>query len=183
MKKEILIIGIIFLFVGVGIQPAFAVENISINRPSSENIEDCNCQVDDNNLVRLERLSNRIDSFIDRVETCNKLMPILYKDNPEVKVEYEKLLNDIDLFEEIYADLENNIPVDGRPICNMLKNLRGKTLDKSSYYANLGARIYLEENNWILASILISISFIYFLMHVFINIIYSYLLCNLFPLN
>ena len=42
MKKEILIFGIICLFIGVGIQPAFAVE-ISNNSPS-ENIEDCNCK-------------------------------------------------------------------------------------------------------------------------------------------
>ena len=49
MKKEILILGIICLFVGVGIQPAYAVE-ISNVRPS-EDIDDCNCEViDDYNL-------------------------------------------------------------------------------------------------------------------------------------
>ena len=31
MKKEILIFGIIFLFIGVGIQPAYANNNITIN--------------------------------------------------------------------------------------------------------------------------------------------------------
>jgi hypothetical protein len=175
MKKEILIIGIIFLFIGVGVQPAFAVE-IS-NDITTEDNEDCNCKEVDN--YKLENFNIQIG----KLETFSKLLLLLSNNNPEIKVQYQELLDDINLFEEIYDDLENNIPLGGRPICNILKDLFWKTLDKYSYYANLGVHIYLEENNWVLASIFISISFIYFSMHIFIDIIYLYLLCDSFPLN
>ena len=119
MKKEILITGIICLFVGVGIQPAFANENISINRPS-ENIEDCNCQVADNyNLVRLERLFNRIESLLDRVEILTKLIPILSIDNPEVIKGCEELSVKIRPLEEMNEEFNSDSPfLDNYPDCD-----------------------------------------------------------------
>ena len=82
MKKEILILGIIFLFVGVAIQPVFATE-ISNIRPS-ENEEDCNCGIADNfDIVKIRSLLNRAEKLINRVETLTKLIPILSKDDPK----------------------------------------------------------------------------------------------------
>ena len=102
MKKEILITGIICLFIGVGIQPAFANENISINRTSSENIEDCNCQDADNyDIVRVKSLLNKAERMLKRVEIFTKLIPILSKNNPEVIEDCEELSNRINAFKEI----------------------------------------------------------------------------------
>ena len=73
-----LVLGIIALFIGVGIQPVFAVETkTSIMNKGS--VEDCtNCQVDSNLYrVRLEKLLDRLESYI-------KILGILYKDNPEI---------------------------------------------------------------------------------------------------
>jgi len=90
MKKEILILGTICLFIGVGIQPAFAIE-ISNDRPS-ENIEDCNCQVsDDYDIVRVKSLLNRAERSLNRVEICTKLITTFYKDKPEVINDCEEL--------------------------------------------------------------------------------------------
>jgi len=123
--KKILILGIICLFIGVGIQPAFAHENISINRPSSGNIEDCNCQVADNyNLVVLERLFNRIESVLNRVETCNKLIPFLFKDNPEVIKDCEELSEKINTFREMNNEFKSDSALlDNNRICDFLLTL------------------------------------------------------------
>lgn len=97
MKKEILIIGIICLFIGVGIQPAFAIENIAINRPSKI-IEDCGCEVTDNyDIVRVKSLLNRVESFLNRVEMRTKLITTFSKDNPEV---FEVCLEYIEICQE-----------------------------------------------------------------------------------
>ena len=171
MKKEILILGIIFIFIGVGIQPAFAVE-ISNDR-TSDNVEDCDCQVDDN--YRLEKYKNQII----KLKTYSKLLLTLSKNNPEVEVEYEKLLNDIDLFQEICDDLENNLLVDGRPICKKLKDLRWESFDKFIYYAYLS----IPDGDLILSFIYLNISLFNLFMYFFSDYAYSFLLCNFFPLN
>ena len=96
MKKEILILGIIFLFIGVGIQPAFAVE--ITNDTVSDNIEDCACQVvDDYDIVRVKSLLNRAERSINRVEMRTKLITKLSKENPEV---FEVCLEYIDECQE-----------------------------------------------------------------------------------
>ena len=123
MKKEILIFGIICLFIGVGIQPAFANENISINRTSSKNIEDCNCQDADD--YRLERLFNRIDSLLDRVEIFINLIPILSKDNPQVLEDFEELSEKITTFREMNEEeLSDGVSVYGsqsnEKICSII---------------------------------------------------------------
>ena len=71
MKKEILIFGIIFLFIGVGIQPAFANENISVNRTSSKNIEDCGCE--ENNRINSEIFDELTDIISNKETLFNRL--------------------------------------------------------------------------------------------------------------
>ena len=60
MKKHLLVFGIAFLFIGLGFQPAFAIES----RLSADNIEkeeDCDCSsVDD---IKLDILDKEFDRF------------------------------------------------------------------------------------------------------------------------
>ena len=86
MKKEILITGIIFLFIGVGIQPAFAVE-ITNNRPSSEDIEDCGCEVESEYKQDIvERLIAKLRVYINKI--ILKVSGVL-----EVDEEFKELLD------------------------------------------------------------------------------------------
>ena len=120
MKKEILILGTIFLFIGIGIQPAFAVElNLS---NSVEEVEDCNCNVVDNyDIKRIERLLNRVESSLNRVEIRTKSITKLSKDNPEVIEDCEELSEKIKTFRELNEEL--NTAISGRDfpiICTIL---------------------------------------------------------------
>ena len=120
MKKEILILGIIFLFIGVGIQPAFAIE-ISNIKPS-ENVEDCNCGIADNyDTVRVKSLLTRAESLLNRVEIFTNIIPLLYKDTPEVIKDCEKLSEKISTFREMNEELNTNTPFREYPIiCGLL---------------------------------------------------------------
>jgi hypothetical protein len=61
--KKGFVIGVIILFVGLGFQPVFAVEN-RVNIDNIEMIEDCECQeVDSQNLVRVKLLMNNLKFF------------------------------------------------------------------------------------------------------------------------
>ena len=98
--SKCLVVGIILLFIGVGIQPAFAID-ISNNSPS-KNIEDCNCQVADNfDIVRVKSLLNRAERSLNRVEIFAKLIPVLSKENPEVLEYCEGLSEKINTFMEM----------------------------------------------------------------------------------
>ena len=133
MKKEILIIGIICLFIGVGIQPAFAVD-IS-NDTTTENVEDCNCQVaDDYDIVRVKSLLNRAERLINRVELYTKLITTFSKDNAEVKEDCEELSDEINTFREMNEELRTAISGKGYPIiiCAIL-NLTVYILYKATY--------------------------------------------------
>ena len=135
MKKEILIFGIIFLFIGVGIQPAFANENISIDRPS-ENIDECNCQIVDNyKLVRIKSLLNRAESLLNKVEIFTKLIPILSKDNPKVIKDCEELSEKIKPLKERYEEFNSDSAfLDDWPICDILWKT---AIDSASIMYNL----------------------------------------------
>ena len=172
MKKQILIIGTICLFIGVGIQPAFAVE-ITTVKPS-EDIEDCNCDVVYN--PNLEKLKNQIG----KLETYSKLLLLLSKNNPEVKVEYEKLLNDINIIKEIYDDLENNIPVDGRPICDELADMYWTLHYKGGDYYWLSVD-YRYEGKLILSLIYFMIAMGYVFLVGFVWKLYNFLGCGTVP--
>ena len=74
--RGILAIGIICLFVGVGIHPAFAVDtNQSMVNKASE--DDCGCnEVDDRQLVVLERQLNNVYLDSENETICNILISI-----------------------------------------------------------------------------------------------------------
>jgi len=74
--KKVIVIGIIVLFVGMGFQPAFAVDTKqSIDDNKSEECEECN-EFSDADLIKVKNLLNR-------VEKRTKLLLILSKNNPE----------------------------------------------------------------------------------------------------
>jgi len=112
--KKSLVAGIIVLFIGVGIQPAFANE-ISINRPS-ENKEDCGCQVADNfDIVRLERL-------LDRLKGYTKTLLFLSKNNPKIAGKCQELSDGINKIADKYEELKTVSTKDDYPIiCDILE--------------------------------------------------------------
>ena len=88
------------MFIGVGIQPAFAVET-SFNSPS-EIIEDCNCRVTNNyTSVRLNSLLNRAERLLNRVEIFTNLIPILSKNSPGVIEKCEEISNGITIVKKV----------------------------------------------------------------------------------
>ena len=138
MKKEILILGIIFLFIGLGINPAFAVE-IS-NDTTSEDIEDCDCEVTDNfDIVRIKSLLNRAERSINRVETFAKLIPILSKDNPEV---FEVCLEYIDECQEKLETIRLNIQSGAfELICSLIEDFKDFLINLIYGFVDMLAKI------------------------------------------
>ena len=79
-----LVVGVIILFVGVGIQPAFAV-----SPDTSESEDDCNLcakKVSKSHLILIESLLNRVEkskdfdfgtSYLDSTDICDKLEKLL----------------------------------------------------------------------------------------------------------
>ena len=134
--KKSMIFGIIFLFIGIGIQPVFASE--ITNDTISDNIEDCNCQVDDNNLVRVERLFNRIESLLDRVEIFTNLIPLAYKDNPEVIKDFEELSEKINTFKEMKEEFNSDSAfLDDELICDILWGIFYGAFNFTDFLASL----------------------------------------------
>jgi hypothetical protein len=92
MKRNLfgkgLVVGIVVLFIGVVVQPAYAVDTKqSIDDNMSEDCKECN-EVSDANLIKLKSLLNRI-------EQRTKLLLVLSKNNPEIKDNYDKLADTI----------------------------------------------------------------------------------------
>jgi len=81
--KRGLVFGIILIFVGVVIKPAFAIDISTIR--FSENIKDCNCQAADNfDFVIVKSLLNRAEMLLNKVDIITDLIAILSKNNPEI---------------------------------------------------------------------------------------------------
>lgn len=123
---KLLLIGVIVLFIGVGIQPAFAVYNKSTN---IEDVEDFGCEeISYTKIVKIERL-------LDRIEITNELLLLLSKHNPELIVENEKLSNKIKEFTSNLEVLATNPSNENRPICKILANLGVIVLFSYCFYA------------------------------------------------
>jgi len=115
--RGILAIGIVVLFIGVGIQPAFAV-NTKQSMVNKVSIEDCGCgEVSDTDLVKVDRLLNR-------VEVYSKLLLVLSKHNPELREMRgelsDQLANINKLYDEFNTDILQQIK---HPICIILEPL------------------------------------------------------------
>ena len=103
MFRKGLVVGIIVLFIGVGIQPAFANE-VSITNKTSDVEEDCNCNpVSNLHLIRLERMLNRL-------EMHTKILSVFSKYNPEVAEKYQEISNRISTLKETNNELKLDSP-------------------------------------------------------------------------
>lgn len=103
-----LAVAIILLFVGVGIQPAFAVTS---NTTESE--DDCDiCSKASKQYI------DRLTTLLDRLEKHNNQLSVLSKHNPEVEEKYQKLSKKIAIFKEMNKELnlDWNFPI----ICTIL---------------------------------------------------------------
>jgi hypothetical protein len=90
--KKGLVIGIIILFIGMGVQPAFAVETKS-PIDSVEKVEDCDCQqVSDINLVKLKGDLNRLKVYTRILSMSSELNPMVQRRIEQL----ENLLSDLD---------------------------------------------------------------------------------------
>ena len=74
MVYKTLVVGVIVLFIGVGIQPAIAV---TPNTADSE--EECNLcpKVSNLHLVLLERMLNRVETLTSKLSVVSKLNPLI----------------------------------------------------------------------------------------------------------
>ena len=100
MKERILgkglVVGVILLFIGISIQPAFAINSIS-----SDNEEDCSIcpKVSKQHLVRLKSLINRAESLNNKLLVMSKLYP-------EVAEKYQELSDRIITIKEMNKELK-----------------------------------------------------------------------------
>ena len=105
MFYKTLIVGVIVLFIGVGIQPAFAV---TPNDSDSE--DDCNLcpKVSNLHLVRLKNLLNRLEKY-------DNILSALSKHYPEFEERYQELSDRLTAFIEMdmeyVSELSWNFPV------------------------------------------------------------------------
>jgi hypothetical protein len=137
--KKVVVVGIIVLFIGVGVQPSFANE-VSITAISN-NEDDCNCEPISNlHLVIREILSNKLDRLLNRLEVYTGIILILYRYNPDVTEKFEELSNEIITFKEINNALKLNVEF----------GLRDEFCDALDYYIDL-LDGYIDELNILMA--------------------------------
>jgi hypothetical protein len=95
--KKILALGIIILFLGVGIQPAIA----TIEPETSDSDDDCNLctkKVRKSHLVLLKSLLNRLEKYANQLSDISKQYP-------EFEDKYQELTEKITIFHEINKNL------------------------------------------------------------------------------
>jgi hypothetical protein len=129
-----LVVGIIFLFIGVGVQPAFARDTIKTT--ISETLEDCECQpIRNHNLDRLEKLSIRTNMLLNRVRIFTNIVGILSKNNPEIsKEKFEELSNRITTLKELNENLNLYNPT----VCLALFLMFGSVMGIGFFYQGIG---------------------------------------------
>ena len=136
MYKKGLVVGIIILFVGMGVQPALAVEN-KVSTDKVEDLEDCDCQeIDDEQLGILKKYLNRFESNI-------KKLSLLFKDNSEIANEYEELTNSIQEM-NIVINSDIKFPILCEFFTNILESLGKKSiecLELINHYNRLNKKI------------------------------------------
>ena len=99
MKKELLsktlVMGVVVLFIGVGVQSAFAINTgTSVNTVQLE--EDCDCQAEgDVNLVKLKNDINRFKDYIRILSESSELNPLIQRKIDRLSDFLSKIENDI----------------------------------------------------------------------------------------
>ena len=115
MLYKILVVAVIVLFVGMGVQPAVAV-----TPETTENDDDCDLcpkKVSKSHLVLIESLLNRIDKYDTQLSA-------LSKQYPEFEEKYKEISEGMMSLREVNKYLESDEPMDDYPypiICNILR--------------------------------------------------------------
>lgn len=169
MFRKGLVAGIIVLFIGIIVQPAFANEITNV-RPS-ENIDDCNCQVDDYyDIVRVKSLLNRADRLLNRVEIFTNLIFLMSKDNPEVTEDCEELSKKITTLKEINKELDTNPPKREYPIiCRIIEPIYDILNSLENWVNSMAEKLedYPKLRNIFLDLTLFTITLPYFIFYAF----------------
>ena len=94
--KNSIVCGVLLLFLGVGFQPAFANE-----------VEDCNCKpiISDSQIVRIERLLNRLESRINFILLRYSHIPGIEQMTPRLS----EIINSNDFNSDFCDNLEELI--------------------------------------------------------------------------
>lgn len=106
-----LVIGVIILIIGIGIQPVIASNVSNITKSDSE--DDCNLcpSVSKRNSVRLKSIVNRLEKY-------DNILSVLSKRDPEIAVKYQKFSNTI---LNSNNELEYNLPIENNmSICDII---------------------------------------------------------------
>ena len=117
MLSKTLAIGIIILFVGIGFQPAFAVET-KLSADNTEKNEDCNCPEVD----RLHPI--RIKFLLTKLKVVTKILLLRFGHLPEIKEICQKILDIIG----------SNRQLDYTYLCKILENYSNRL---ESRYLNM----------------------------------------------
>ena len=126
--KNVLVVAVILLFVGVCVQPAFA-----INPNLSDSEDDCDIclKVSNLNLVRLENLSNKIYKY-------DNILSVLSKNYPEFTEKYQELSERITTFKEINKELKQVANKDkNTSLCDLLQNISLVLIMPYAFYRGL----------------------------------------------
>ena len=117
MVYKTLVIGVIVLFIGVGIQPAIAVDiKTTISNNQNEDCKSCD-EVSESDLIKIEKLLNKVDVY-------SKLLLLLSKYNSELRELSEELSNQLSNINKLYDEFNINILQQfKRPICFILEPL------------------------------------------------------------
>lgn len=114
--KKVLITGIISLFIGIGLQPAFANE-VSIAN-TTDILEGCKCgQPVKNNLI------DRLKSLMNRFEKTKYIILRLSKHNPEHEEKYQELYDKITAITEMNNNYLSDLSWDFPIICDKIIRL------------------------------------------------------------
>jgi len=110
--KKVLVTGIIILFIGIGLQPAFANE-ISITKTSDIDKGCKSCQPVNKNLIY------RLKSLMNRFEKTKYILSIFSKHNPEHKEKYQEFSDKITATTEENNNYLSDLSWDFPYICDI----------------------------------------------------------------
>jgi hypothetical protein len=150
LRKSI-VISIILLLIGVSVSSAVSVDTKStISNNQREECRECN-EVSDADLIRVERLLNR-------VEVYSKLLSVLGKYNPELREMSEELSDEITTLNDLYEELNLHQSSQYIPIvCEIVESIMTSLGNILIPVYELINRFYGNE---IIRNILISISLV-----------------------
>ena len=161
ISKQTIVISIILLLIGVSVSSAISVDTDStISDNESEECRECN-EVDDRQLVVLEKQLNRLEVY-------SKLLLVLSKHHPELEEDYNELTDMISTLNTL--DLKD-------VICGFLTYLMNYFFNKASNYLELAGEYY-TQSRIVLASLYGGLSFMYGFLSVWVEVIWQSLGCH-----